>query len=683
MYGEASYFSLNKKCDWEKGWADNFHIEDSGISLKTTLQYAVSQVVRVHSDIPDLDISDLTVKSGQFYLLDAGANILVYDYRNSRADVFIRAGQGLFTGQAGIALLKDTVVVADPQGKQKITAFSTANGQILWSVDSLYNYAIYPLAVAADGNDSLYVVAGQGIIRINPAGRVMGVFGGDQLKLGPEYPAQKGKRRFFATGSGNGICVLDAEDNLVYGFSREGQPVLQFSPDLPTRPSGIVTDRENNIYIGDSEKTGPGLEESRFLYKFDSTGRYLGMVSGFRGCSDKLLTDEKNVIYVWNGEEVAVSILEQNQRIQGADGSGQPRGTYISTSLDSTAAEMQWHKLVMDAEVPEDTQIIVSYFCADRKNVLMNGKYIDLDDYINDQSIPALEKIDSLAPYWSQPVVNPYDALMHGARGRYLWLKMEFTGNGGKTPLMKRIRIYYPRTSYLGYLPAVYQEDGNSRDFLERYLALFQSFLLDMEEKIGGVAKYFDPDVASGPFLKWLAGWLAIVVDDSWGEDQLRRLVKKSPELYKRRGTRQSIEEIIEIYTGQKPFIVEYFQFKYLKDHPQMKGVLEKLYGMDPYCFSVLVRQECVATEQRRLALNKIIDQEKPAFSEARLVVLEPWIYMDMHTYLGINTCLSELTPLMLDRGFTIPNNTVLVDVDMDNRIGTHSRMDLDTKIEY
>jgi phage tail-like protein len=344
---------------------------------------------------------------------------------------------------------------------------------------------------------------------------------------------------------------------------------------------------------------------------------------------------------------------------------------------------MQWHKLVVEADLPKDTRIIVSHYCADGKAVMMNGKYIDLDDYINDRSIPAQEKIDSLAPFWSPPVVNPRDALVHGARGRYLWLKIECAGDGEKAPLMKKIRIYYPRMSYLSYLPAVYQEDAASRDFLERYLALFESFLLDMEERIGGVTKYFDPDKATGPFLKWLAGWLAIAVDDSWGEDQLRLLVKKSPELYKRRGTRKVIEEMIEIYTGKKPFIVEYFQFKYLKDQPQMKGLLEKLYGMDPYCFSVLVGQECVATEQRRLAVNKIIDQEKPAFTKARLVVLEPWIYMDMHTYLGINTCLSELTPLMLDRGSTIPNNTVLVDVDMDNRLGTHSRVDIDTKIEY
>lgn len=684
MYGEGSYFSLNKKSDWEKGWSDNFHYADGGITLKTNLQYAVSRVVKVKSAVPGADISDLAISKGQFYLLDAHANVLVYDYKNSRADIFIRAGQGLFTGQALITLLKDILIVADPLGRQKITAFSISNGQILWSVDSLDNNTLYPLALAADGAESLYVLTGSGIIRMNAAGRVLGVFGGDQFKLGPEYTAVRGRRRFFSTLSGDGtMCVLDAEANTVFGFSSDGQPVLQFSPDLPARPGGIAIDSENIIYVGDCEKSGRGLEESRFLYRYDFSGRYLGMVAGFRGCSDKLLTDKKNAIYVWNGEEGSVSILEQKRRVQGAEGSGQQRGTFISSALDSTAAEMQWHKLVVDADLPEDTQVIVSYYCSDRKAVMMSGKYIDLDDYINDRSIPAQEKIDSLAPFWSPPVVNPCDALMHGARGRYIWLKIEFIGNGEKAPLLKKIRIYYPRMSYLSYLPAVYQEDDASRDFLERYLALFESFLLDMEERVGGVAKYFDPDMVGGPFLKWLAGWLAIAVDDSWGEEQLRLLVKKSPELYKRRGTRKVIEEIIEIYTGQKPFIVEYFQYKYLKDHPQMKGLLEKLYGMDPYCFSVLVRQECVATEQRRLAVSKIIDQEKPAFTEARLVVLEPWIYMDMHTYLGINTCLSELTPLKLDRGSTIPNNTVLVDVDMDNRLGTHSRVDLDTKIEF
>ncbi|GBF34817.1 NHL repeat domain protein [Desulfocucumis palustris] len=700
MYGEVNFFSVNKKNDWEKGWADNIHFGDEGISLKTGRQYVLSRFIGLRNLMPHTGINDMAVENnGLFYLLDDRAGLWVYDYRSRQNDALLKEGHGLFTGQAMVALLEDVVLVADPLSEHKLTAFSPANGQMLWSLDSFEDNSIFPLGMAGDGRNNLYVVtplgikAGgyaeifsdnpPGILKIDLSGKITDVFSHREFLLRrPATAARRGNSLFTAVSGDGFVYILDSEANSVYVFSPKGELSLQFQPGFSIKSSGLALDSDNNIYLGDGDRSGREAEDGRFIHKFDRDGRYIGVVPGFRGGSDKLLTDDKNNLYVWNGEDSSISILEQRQKIRGS-GSGLPRGTYFSASLDSTVEEMHWHKLLLEAELPDNTQIVVSHYCSDSKNILFNEKTINMDDFIKDGSISAREKIAHLSGCWSQPVVNPGDALFHGARGRYLWLRIELIGSGDKTPVLKKARVYYPRMSYLSYLPAVYQEDNNSRDFLERYLAMFESFLMDMEEKIEGVAKYFDPDAVSGPFLKWLAAWLAIVLDDSWSEEQLRLFIKKSPELYKKRGTKRAIEEIIEIYTGQKPFIIEYFQFKYLKDKPEMKGLLANLYGLDPYCFTVLIKKECVETEQRLLAVQKILDREKPAFTEARLVVLQPWIYMDMHTYLGINTYLSELTLLRLDQRSAIPFNTVLVDVDMDNRLGLHSRMEIDAKVKY
>jgi len=57
-------------------------------------------------------------------------------------------------------------------------------------------------------------------------------------------------------------------------------------------------------------------------------------------------------------------------------------------------------------------------------------------------------------------------------------------------------------------------------------------------------------------------------------------------------------------------------------------------------------------------------------------------MYADMHTYLGVNTYLSEPTLLTLDERSSMPYNTILIDVDMDKRMDQHTRLGLDSELE-
>ncbi len=103
---------------------------------------------------------------------------------------------------------------------------------------------------------------------------------------------------------------------------------------------------------------------------------------------------------------------------------------------------------------------------------------------------------------------------------------------------------------------------------------------------------------------------------------------------------------------------------------------------MNPYTFCVLMKSERIENEKQRSIVERLINEQKPAFTEGKLILLQPWLYMDMHTYLGINTYLSEPTLLRLDNTSSIPNNSTLIDVDMDNRLDTHTRLGLDSEIE-
>lgn len=352
------------------------------------------------------------------------------------------------------------------------------------------------------------------------------------------------------------------------------------------------------------------------------------------------------------------------------------RGIYFSCSVDSAVKGTEWHKLVLEAEMPEDTEIKISYYASDESRFFLRdmsggeGVYRNIDEYIADDSLDVAEKLNCLNQLWagwldpdgSLPMINPSDALFFKAKGRYLWVRIEVSGNKKKHTVLRKLRLYYPRTSYLEYLPAVYQDEPTSKDFLERFLSIFGTILFEMEEKIDHVAQFFDIDCISGEYLKWLAGWMAIASDDCWEEEQLRKFMKSAPEIYKRRGTKAAIEEMVYLYTGSKPFIIEYFQLKHLKDEPVYKELLPQLYDMDHYTFCVLVEASAVPTVQKRMALQKILDEEKPAFTEAKLILLKPWIYLNMHTYLGVNTYLSGFTSMKLDPEKSVLYNNILVD---------------------
>ena len=142
------------------------------------------------------------------------------------------------------------------------------------------------------------------------------------------------------------------------------------------------------------------------------------------------------------------------------------------------------------------------------------------------------------------------------------------------------------------------------------------------------------------------------------------------------------MEELIAIYTGEKPIILEYEQVKPLKENAELGEVAERLYAAEPHVFNVLVKAEHADTEKKRITLQQLIDSFKPTFATCKLIVLQPWVYMDLHSYLGVNTVLSEPTLLTLDGRSSMPHHTITIDVEQDNRMDQHTRLGIDSRLE-
>ncbi|MGE5381381.1 MAG: phage tail protein [Methylocystaceae bacterium] len=632
---------------------------------------------------------------GLLFLLDQATNLWLYDFLNHQTTLLLKEGHGLFSSDTCMQFAANTLFVLD-YSRAAIIAISASNGQILWINREFYGGD--PLTMAANETEQLFVitvpeyslvnyreqsnVTGEiplEILKVTFDGQVRRLPVPSGFHLSKPISPVRSDRVVASSGREGKLYVMDSLTGQLWIFTPDGNLIDEDSLSLPSQATGLGVDNDGNVYTAVSYHSD--TEDSKRVLRIGFTRQETAALAAYHGNIDQLWVDQNNQIYIWDRYRCLLSILERQEGIR-FDHTERPHGVYVFPVMDSTVPEMEWHRINLDADIPDDTQIRLSYFSNDNQEVVIDDQLINIEACLADQSLPLHEKLGLLEPLWIQELINPQDMLLPSARGRYLWVKVELIGSESRTPVLKKVRIYFPRMSLLSYLPAVYQEDKTSRDFLERFLSLFDTFLQGMEEQIDQVSKIFDPEAASGPFLNWLASWLDLRVDENWSEQQIRCLLMAAPSLYKMRGTRQGMEEIIAIYTGERPFIVEHFQYKYLQEIQEIKDIMSQLYGQNPYGFTILVKQDKVPTSAQLATLQKIIDEEKPAFTEANLVVLQPWMYMDMHSYLGINTYLSELSLLRLDNKSSMPFSSVIVDRGRDNRFDTHSRMELDAHLK-
>ena len=679
---DFTFFVINTKARWEEGHKQNLAVSDTGIALKEEPSHILNRKIGKSEEW--IAATDIAVDACDvLYILDAeGHRIFTYDHSNERTECLNSiGGEGTLPGQLkepqGIALSNDTLYVADT-GNNRILAFARINWQIRWIIGTTDSEGhpipnseeFKPVEIMVDNTENFYVLdsANHRILKFDTGGRFTGTCVEGELeepvnitidKDGFLYVLDKKKNKILKFGT-------DSEDNLVeQEFNLE---------EFEIEPSGLVVDLEGNVYVGDKKEL-EGREEERFIHKFSPSGNYAGPLLGYRGPCYGLAVDKQGNLYVITGEGGEIAFLKyitERYFIK------EP-GTFISKAFDSTTPDCKWHKIVLDAEIHDKTQIDVYYYLSDDQKT--QAEVLALSD----------SEWSQLPPLYTS-AMKRRDFLIQSPSGRYIWVKLELISSDEyKTPKIKSITAYFPRNSYLRYLPAVYQEDAASRDFLERFLSLFETLLCNKEEEITEIARYFDVEATPRVFISWLGTWVATIFDESWSEEKRRKFLQRAVALYKKRGTREGLEELIEIYTGNKPIIVENFQlysrdadgnFKLrCEENENMKSRLEKLFGEPTsYSFCVLLKHPQKEIESQLKTIKRIIELEKPAHTNAGVVVLQPWIYLDMHTYLGINTYLSK--PVMrLGITSVISRDMVLTDVEEAGQIERRSMTGVDTKL--
>lgn len=167
-----------------------------------------------------------------------------------------------------------------------------------------------------------------------------------------------------------------------------------------------------------------------------------------------------------------------------------------------------------------------------------------------------------------------------------------------------------PPSSYLDYLPAIFRQEP----FVGQFLLAFETVLSGaggqsgLETTIGRIADYFDPSATGADFLPWLAGWVTLSLRADWDEKTQRSFIGQIVPLYKLRGTRAGLLQMLNLYTTKPVEIYDAFD-----DRPYFFEVQLTLSLADP-----------VLLQTTQQIARAIIDQEKPAHTYYALQIAVP-----------------------------------------------------------
>jgi phage tail-like protein len=226
-------------------------------------------------------------------------------------------------------------------------------------------------------------------------------------------------------------------------------------------------------------------------------------------------------------------------------------GVWNSTALDSAIAACVWDRVVLTARLPARTGIDIATRSAD--TLLTADELADPQQWRR----AGLWRADAGTASVPAPCAVS-DYLLQSPPGRYLWLRLTLSGDTHATPGIGCIQLDFPRVSLRRYLPAVFGADPVAAEFTDRWLAIFDRGLREIETQIDEQARLFGPMSApaapevpaSRDFLRLLAAWVGVTLVASWPLARKRRFVMQMPRLYPWRGTCGGLRAALHAFLG-------------------------------------------------------------------------------------------------------------------------------------
>lgn len=256
---------------------------------------------------------------------------------------------------------------------------------------------------------------------------------------------------------------------------------------------------------------------------------------------------ETIVCWSWQGRPIDPARIAPNPA---AAGLFEPHGQLLTRAIDSGVPRCRWHRLRIDADVPPGTSLQVSVSTSEAAAPAPQGG-----------ANPApWDTFASGVPHpddWETVTAPASDLLIRQPAGRYLFLRMRLAGSGTATPVVRRLRLDLPRATSADLLPAVYRAEADSAEFTERFMALFDATLEELDEAVRRAPALFDTGGVPEKLLPWIGRILGMVVDPGLAAERRRALLRAAPDLFRRRGTRAALIEAIRLTTDLEAVVEE------------------------------------------------------------------------------------------------------------------------------
>lgn len=265
---------------------------------------------------------------------------------------------------------------------------------------------------------------------------------------------------------------------------------------------------------------------------------------------------------------------------------GEAFNTALIAPLDSGSVDTVWHRLYIEAVIPQGCGIRIWLAASDA--VVEPQAIAETDWYEHrfgeryrqsgrsDIPVGSWASLSSELPHHPGLLPCAPEAERKGLftvliqrpgrkvralRGRYLNVRLELVGPGNATPELFAARAYGSRFSYVEhYLPKLFweksfppesDESGNATeaDFLERFVGNFEGMMTTIEDRIAYSDLVTRPQTAPVEALEWLAGWIGFQFEAGWSESKRRAFLTRAAELYRWHGTLRGLSLALELAT--------------------------------------------------------------------------------------------------------------------------------------
>ncbi len=316
----------------------------------------------------------------------------------------------------------------------------------------------------------------------------------------------------------------------------------------------------------------------------------------------------------------------------------------ISPPIEGDSDQFRWDRLVFQTRVLPNTSLVIQTKTSDR---LLTDSEITGDFQ---QPWSTAIRLDST----DRPHV-----LVQSLPGRFLYLSIEFYGDGYSSTKIEAVNIEGPRQSSLQWLPPVYHQDNESRHFLDRFLSYFDLIFDQLGYQSDHFARYLSPfTVPDEAFLNWLASWFHWDFFPDTPVDKKRQIISELMVFYRQRGTMNGLKQLLRWYTGLTapfPQIIEHYAFeRYLGKKSSVvlagkKLLIDDMDASKAHRFTVVLPLVLATSASRQERFKQMVAAQKPAHTVFDIAFIDSKIVVGCQSRVGVDMIVGRRELAVLD----------------------------------